>query len=259
MAPAFLWENLRQVEEVVGRHLPDPERRLIADFLEFAEGPAPPAGVEEAEGPLSLTRRMFVQALLTGERRAALNVALEALRDGARVEDIYAEVFQAGLYDIGRRWEANAITVAQEHMATAVTQYVMAHLFEHIERPAASRGLAVITGVPGELHHVGAMMVSDMLEANGWRVQFLGSNLPIPSILAAVADAKPRLLGVSVTMLFNLRHATHLIAGAREAANGLRIVVGGAAFSGADAWRETGADDYAADVRSAIALLCEPS
>ena len=48
-----------------------------------------------------------------------------------------------------------------------------------------------MTGVPGELHHVGALMVSDMLEAQGWQIQFLGSNLPITSILATITDAKP--------------------------------------------------------------------
>jgi methanogenic corrinoid protein MtbC1 len=98
-------------------------------------------------------------------------------------------------------------------------------------------------------------MVSDMLEANGWQMQFLGSNLPIPAILAAIAEAKPQILGVSVTMLFNLHHATRLIAEAKRAAGQLRVVVGGSAFR-FGAWRATGADDYASDVRSAVALLC---
>jgi hypothetical protein len=35
----------------------------------------------------------------------------------------------------------------------------------------------------------------------------------------------------------------------------MRVVVGGAAFR-MGAWRDTGANDYATDVRSAIALLC---
>ena len=112
-----------------------------------------------------------------------------------------------------------------------------------------------MTGVPAELHHVGALMVSDMLEAHGWQVQFLGSNLPIAAILGTIADAKPHLPGISVTMRFNLHHATRLIAEAKRADSGVRVVVGGAAFR-LDAWRETGADNYATDVRSAVALLC---
>ncbi len=160
---------------------------------------------------------------------------------GATIEDVYIEVLQDGLYEVGRQWERNAITVAQEHMATAVTQFVMAHVFERIERPENSRGRVVLTGVPGELHHVGALMVADMLEASGWDVQFLGSNLPLPSVVAAVQAATPDVFGISVTMLFNLHQAAELIAAVRALDRPPRVVVGGAAFRDpepmADHWR----------------------
>ena len=253
----FLRENLEQVQAAAGQRLAATDQELIASFVEFATLPDTTAAAPDADGPLSLTRRLFVQALLTGYRQAALNIALEALRSGVAVQDLYADVFQDGLYEVGRLWETNAITVAQEHMATAVTQYVMAQVFGGIDSPSPSRGVAVMTGVPGELHHVGALMVSDMLETHGWQVQFLGSNLPIASILAAITDAQPRVLGISITMPFNLHHATRLIEQAKRAIPGLRAVVGGAACRG-DAWRETGADDYATDVRGAIGLLCDP-
>jgi methanogenic corrinoid protein MtbC1 len=251
----FLWENLDQVQQAAAPHLTEADGQLLADFIAFAtHGDADPSAAT-TEGPLTLTRRLFVQAILTGARTAALTIAREALRHGARIQDLYADVFQDALYDVGRLWETNVITVAQEHMATAVTQYVMAHVFGTVDAATERRGIAVMTGVPGELHHVGALMVSDMLEAHGWQVHFLGSNLPIPSILSTLADTRPQLLGISVTMVFNLHHATRLIAAAKRAAPGVRVVVGGAACRG-DAWRETGADDYASDVRSAIALLC---
>jgi methanogenic corrinoid protein MtbC1 len=255
IATVFLWENLRQIEDATAQHLTDADSQLVASFIGFATSPDVDDAMTTAEGPLSLTRRMFVHAIVAGERKAALTIASEALRNGAEIQDLYADVFQDALYEVGRLWETNTITVAQEHMATAVTQYVMAHAFGTIESVAPSRGVALMTGVPGELHHVGALMVSDMLEAHGWQVQFLGSNLPIAAILGAIADAKPHLLGISVTMPFNLHHATRLIAEAKRADSGVRVVVGGAAFR-RDAWRGTGADDYATDVRSAVALLC---
>jgi methanogenic corrinoid protein MtbC1 len=255
IATVFLWENLRQIQDATAQHLTEADSQLVASIIEFAKSADVNEATTAAEGPLSLTRRMFVQAILTGERKAALTIASEALRHGAQVQDLYADVFQDALYEVGRLWEANAITVAQEHMATAVTQYVMAHIFGTIQSVAPSRGVALMTGVPGELHHVGALMVSDMLEAQGWQVQFLGSNLPIAAILGTIAEARPRLLGISVTMPFNLHHATRLVAEAKRADPGIRVVVGGAACR-LDAWRDTGADDYAADVRSAIALLC---
>ena len=253
----FLRENLLQVQEAAAALLTAEQRDVVARFLSLPEGDqhaeAPSDG---ADAPLELPRKMFVQASLQGDRKAALTIATEALRTGATIEDLYSDVLQDGLYEVGHLWESNAITVAQEHMATAVTQFVMAQLFERIERPEASRGIAVLTGVPGELHHVGALMVADMLEAKGWRVQFLGSNLPVPAIVAAVRDAKPDVLGISVTMLFNLHHAARLIESVRALERPTRIVIGGAAFRVANQWRDTGADDYAANAKAAVALLC---
>lgn len=221
-----------------------------------------PGDVQEplavAEHPLITTRNMFTQTILEGDRRAALTVATEALRDGVGIQDLYADVFQDSLREVGRLWETNAITVAKEHMATAVTQYVMAHVFDRIDPPETARGTAVITGVPGEFHHIGPMMIADMLEANGWRVQFLGSNLPIPAIVAAIKDARPDVLGVSVTMLFNLHEAARLIELIRGLGDPMRIVVGGAAFRVATDWHQTGADAYAPDLKAAVALLCSP-
>ncbi len=207
------------------------------------------------DGALGVTRQLFVRALLSGDRKAALATAIGALHHGVPVLDLYADVFQEALYEVGRLWESNAITVAQEHMATAVTQYVMAQVFGTMASVVPTRGVAVMTGVPGELHHIGALMVSDMLEAQGWQMQFLGSNLPIDAVLATIADSKPQLLGISVTMPFNLHHARRLVTEAKRTDRAVRVVVGGAAFR-FDGWRDTGADDYAADVRSAVALLC---
>jgi MerR family transcriptional regulator, light-induced transcriptional regulator len=253
--PAFLWENLQQIQDTTTPYLTEVGRPLVAHFIESAKRADVADHATTADGPLGLTRRLFVQAIVIGERKAALNIARQALGDGAPVLDLYADVFQDALYEVGRLWETNAITVAQEHMATAVTQYVMAHIFGSIESVAPTRGTAIMTGVPGELHHVGALMVSDMLEAQGWQIQFLGSNLPITSILTTIRDAKPRLLCISVTMPFNLHHARHLIIEAKLADPLVRVVVGGAAFR-FDGWRDIGADDYAIDLRSAISLLC---
>ena len=256
--PVFLWENLRQVQDAFAPRLTPAGRDLVAECLDSALDLVPDSAAPENAGPLSLARRMFVQAIVSGGRKAALTIAEEALGHGASVQDLYADVFQDALYEVGRLWETNAITVAQEHMATAVTQYVMAHVFGRIQPPRVTRGVAIMTGVPGELHHVGALMVSDMLEANGWQVQFLGSNLPIPAVVAAIAEAKPELLGISVTMLFNLHHATRLIAEARRADGQIKVMVGGSAFRFAS-WRATGADDYATDIRTAVAQLCPGS
>lgn len=253
---AFLAENLGQVRDAAVELLAVDDRTIIDRFVVMpsASGahPDPPA----SESPLALSRRLFVQALLNGERRGAVTIASEALDNGASIDDLYADVFQDALYEIGRRWERNEISVAQEHMATAITQYVMAQIYGRIPVSAARRGKAVLAGVPGELHHVGALMVADVLEAHGWEARYLGSNLPVSSVVGTVRDQAPDVVGISVTMIFNLHYAARLIGEVRELGHPVRIVVGGGAFRAGTGWREIGADDYAPDLRRAVSLLC---
>jgi methanogenic corrinoid protein MtbC1 len=165
---------------------------------------------------------------------------------------LYIDVFQPTLYEVGRRWESNRLTVAQEHIATAITQYVMAQVYEAPDvRAAAAKGRIVLTGVEGELHSVGAVMVGDLLETSGFHVRFLGTNLPTASILGVIRDAAPSHVGISATMLFNIGAVRQLIHAVRaEFSDRVAIVVGGAAFrTNPDLWRQVSADSYAADLR----------
>jgi len=189
---------------------------------------------------------------------AAANVALEALREGHSAPDVYVEILQNSLYEVGRRWESNQITVAEEHMATAITQYVVAQMYSRLAPSDVARGKMIIAGVEGELHQVGANMVADLLEADGWDVRFLGTNMPHDGILSAIAEHQPTVLGISATMIFNVPKVRRLIEDVRQkfAERAPRIILGGAAFRAAPALSaELGVSGFAPDLRSARTLV----
>lgn len=172
---------------------------------------------------------------------------------------LYLDVIEPAQHEVGRLWETNAISVADEHMATAVTQYVMAQCFPLMDRPDGCHGKMVLTGVEEELHHVGANMVADVLEAHGWDVHFLGTNLPHQGILQMVREHQPDWVGISATTLLSLPQVSRLIGEIRAAFpdSAPRIVVGGSVFRHSpDAWREVGADAVGTNLEEAIALLC---
>ena len=200
---------------------------------------------------------MFLQAIVEGRRRDALAVAREALHEGMSTADLYVQIFQAALYEIGTLWEQGRISVAQEHLATATVQYVIAQVYAQLPMPPATRGNAIITGVQGEFHQVGANLVADLLEADGWNVRFLGTNMPHRGIIAAIQEIPTALLGISTTMLFNLPHVRELVRDVRETLGALapRIVVGGGAFRLYPGFcAEIGVDGPAADVVAAVEL-----
>ena len=260
IAPHFLAENLSQIAESLGAKVDAADAETIAVFTRCAVeacSETPEELLSPASSPLDLARSVFVQAILTGRRREALLIAREALREGHSAMDVYTHVFQNGLYEIGHRWESGQITIAQEQMATATVQYVIAQIYSELPLAAHSRGTAVVTGVQGEFHQVGANMVADMLEADGWDVRFLGTNMPHRGIVAAVSDGKINLLGISATMLFNLPHVRALVLEIRDklGSRAPRIVVGGGAFKLCGNFcAELNVEGPAADVRAAVQL-----
>ncbi|MBK6403742.1 MAG: cobalamin-dependent protein [Holophagales bacterium] len=201
---------------------------------------------------------LYLAAILAGDRQAAIDVALGVVQRGGAVGDLYVEVLQESLYEVGRLWESNQISVAVEHLATGITQVVLARLYEHLPRSTASRGRIVLTGIEGELHQVGGHMVADTLESDGWEVRFLGAGVPVPEILDAIGEHHPEVLGISCTMLQNLPKAASLIGSVRATfrESSPWIIVGGGAFrTEPGKVVEIGADGWAPDLRSVAGVV----
>jgi methanogenic corrinoid protein MtbC1 len=221
--------------------------------------PKSDAESQPTDGPLELARRTFIAAILAGHRQAALGVVEEAHRNGSSHVDIYVDVFSESLHAVGALWEQNKISVAQEHMATAITQYVIAMIYPRLVPTLPCRGSMVVTGVAGEQHQIGANLVADAMEENGWAVRFLGTNLPPSTVLSTLEDTSADVLSISTTLIANLPAAAELIKVVRGklGERAPRIVLGGAAYRVAPHFaQEIGSVEAVPDLRGAIALLC---
>lgn len=260
--PHFLIENLQQAGTELHSILAAEDGATIQRFVDGActairAAGSVATGSTDPTDELAADLSLYIDAVLGGHRTAALGVALELLRRGLSVPDVYTGLLQAAQYEVGRRWELNEISVSTEHMATAITQFVVAHLYSHLEIPDRQHGNAIITGVKGELHQLGANMVADVLEADGWNVRFLGTQMPHNEIMKAVEQHEPRLIGISTTMLFNLSNVADLVEQIRANAGvDTRIIVGGGAFRQSNgAWRDIGADGLGRDLRQTVDMV----
>jgi methanogenic corrinoid protein MtbC1 len=255
-------EFFLQISHALDPHLSEVEKREVRNYLlnSSSESPRPEDQTRSiSESPLHIHQEVFLQALLAGDRHAAKTIALEAFSTPYSLPEIYVEIFQDSLYKIGDLWESNHISVAQEHVATAIVQYVIAQMYTRVNSMEAHQGTGIITGVEGELHQVGANMVADTLEMHGWDIRFLGVNVPHKAILQMINDVQPCLVGISATMILNVPAVKDLIRGIRNqipTAKIPRILVGGSAFrSLPNVFREIGADGFAVDLRSLGSLL----
>jgi methanogenic corrinoid protein MtbC1 len=200
------------------------------------------------------TRNAFQDALLNGDYPRCLDIAREAVSDPERLESFYLLIIQPSLYEVGRLWERGDISVANEHIASAIVARIMAALRSALPLRRLDKGRAVVSASSNEFHEIGAWMISDILEQDGWDVRYVGANTPREDLLDLLRQFKPRFLALSVTMPFNIENAADIVEGIRNDSSlaGVRVLVGGNAFSQSpDLWRATGADAYAANFQDA--------
>lgn len=204
--------------------------------------------------------RLFFGHVLAGRAWEALIVAREQIRDLDDHKQFLLQVAQPAMYEIGRLWEQGRISVAQEHLASAVVRQVLAALYADIPLPASESPRVMVVCAPGEQHDLAGRLLSDYLELEGLNIRFVGASLPIADILAGLREFEARVLMLSVTMPFNLVDAGEVLKALRrdKALADVRVLVGGQAFSGRpDLWREFGADGFATDPRGAARLATQ--
>jgi DNA-binding transcriptional MerR regulator len=187
-------------------------------------------GDTASEPPLTLVEHR--RALLSAVERSEV-AAIGRLIDQALTlldpAEAFAEVLEPVLVEVGERWEAGDLTVAQEHLVSTVVRASLERLLADA-RPTV-RGLAVLACAPGERHEIALLMLAVLLRADGWNVAYLGPDTP-----AAEAITLARCVEASV-VCFSAGTRESALALARglsalEVPPNLRIVVGGRGATG---------------------------
>jgi methanogenic corrinoid protein MtbC1 len=252
--------TLQITHQVLDESLDPAIKPAALEILEFgmASLPGAPSILEsfiETDHPLSGLACGYMEALLRGDRLPASRMILEAAGQGTAIKDLYLHVFQRSQREIGRLWQTNQISVAQEHYCTAATQMIMSQLYPSIFSSEKNGRRMVTACVGGELHEIGARMVADFFEMDGWDTYFLGANMPMESVLRTLVEREADLLAISATMTFHIDKVSSLIAELRRAGldRRLKVLVGGYPFNIApDLWQAVGADGCAHDAAEAL-------
>ena len=256
-----LKERLEVMEDVIIKNLP-PEKSNIA--VRYIEGsidnlPKPSNYISyiNEDKPLVKLLEQYLEFLLNGDRHSAGKMIIEAVDNGISVKDIYLHVFQSSLYEVGRLWQENKITVAQEHYITAATQLIMSQLYPYISNSKKTGKVLVATSVSKELHEVGVRMVADFFEMDGWNTFYLGANTPTESIIQTIISKKADLVLISATISSHIGEVMDLIRTVRRCAEcrDPKIIVGGYPFNvDINLWKKVGADGQAEDAETAIEM-----
>lgn len=207
-------------------------------------------------------QREYLAALRAGDRRRAFAVVDEARAKGLDIVELYLDVLQPSLREIGRLWQENALTVAEEHLATAISQIVMARVYtEEMRRVSASRQRTIIAACTDtERHEVGLRMICDVLERDGWDVSYLGASVPADSLADLIRERRPDVVLLSASTAPHLPQLRAMIERVHDVSGESipYVLVGGRPFlDDAELAQRLGADGTAPDARVALEHIRE--
>jgi methanogenic corrinoid protein MtbC1 len=208
-------------------------QQLLADGLAAAEAAALASEVSaETEGLAfdAAAVRHDLGAALESFDEAYAQAVLDSLLSMTTLDIVLAEVVLPYLHELGERWERGEVSVAQEHFASAVLRGRLLGLARGWGRGFGPR--ALLACLPGEQHDLGLIAFGLALRARGWRIAYLGGDMPIESTSGAAHVVDPAFVVLSgVDPESFLRFTTELRALARDH----RTCIGGAGAREAEA------------------------
>jgi diguanylate cyclase (GGDEF)-like protein/PAS domain S-box-containing protein len=206
-----------------------PARTAPADRRPASNGRPRPARRASDEAVSALAIK-FGGALRAGSSAAAEQVMDEALLAGVAPAAIHALVIEPAMAHIGELWESNSISVADEHLATAISHGVLILLFDALSvTRARSRELVLLAAVEGQRHTLGLRMVADVLEGAGFDVLFLGADVPLDGLCGFVLEHQPAVIGLGFGIATDIGTLAEAIRAIHEVSAEPRIMLGGPA------------------------------
>jgi methanogenic corrinoid protein MtbC1 len=226
------------------------EWRVTEEDLErFLAEPGPSPGSADWAG--RLTARLVV-----GDGAGAGSVIDAAMSSGLDPARVYTTMLVPALHEVGERWYAGSLSIADEHRASVIASRLIGRLGPRFARRGRSRGVVVMGTPPNERHSLPVAITADLLRGAGWDVIDLGADLPVDEFVEAVEGAAPvSAAAITISTRAARSGVADLVTRLRERGHG-PVLVGGAEASEQLASR-LGADGWGTSAEDAVRLMEE--
>ncbi len=152
-------------------------------------------GLNESD-PYALTRERFINAV----DRFDIATADDEISRAATLyppRTIVTNIVSPILREIGERWAHRDFGIAQEHIATNLLRNLLSSLFR-LYPPGEAAETIVLATTAGERHEFGILISALIAATRGWRVVYLGVDLPASEIVRTVRSVRSRILALSI-------------------------------------------------------------
>jgi methanogenic corrinoid protein MtbC1 len=201
----------------------------------------------------------YLQTVVVGNIHSAMDSVIDAVENGLPVSDAYLNVLLPAQVEVGRLWHANKLSIAEEHLVTTTTHRLMAVLAQMVEREDNNGNTLVAAAVSGNAHELGIRTITYLLEFDGWKTIYLGSDVPAADLPVTINCFNAELVLLSIGLSSQLKSLRKTIEQIRDKSDRpVKIMVGGNGFAGAPhLWREVGADGFASSAEQALLMAQE--
>lgn len=218
------------------------------------ESPAAPASGVVDDDPFAAARERIVEATVRFDPDALQLEVGRALALGSALP-IFERTLGPALARIGDLWHEGAITIAQEHLASALVGNTVADLVR-LSQPSEG-GRRVVLACFADEDHVLALQGAALRFASwGFRTVMIGARTPPAAIARVVETLAPDVVALSATLAPAPPRARELVDAYADACRGAVWVVGGQAVESMRAWIDARggmvADGAPADLRRQI-------
>ncbi|MDH3269764.1 MAG: MerR family transcriptional regulator [Gemmatimonadota bacterium] len=177
------------------------------------------------------TALRLIEEMRTEELEQYLMRTAVELRPHELVEGLMVPLLQ----EVGRAWQSGRIRPSTEHIASVAIrrflEWISTTNQADLEAPLA------VTGTPsGQRHEFGALLAGVVIAYEGWRVRFLGPDLPASEIASAGEKLGASMVALSaVHPRLDSRGVQEVLEVRRLLAPSIKVVIGGA---GAEPYRD---------------------
>lgn len=201
------------------------------------------------------------QSIIDGAPDTAGSLAQRAVATGIAPIDALNNGYVPGMHDVGEQFARGQMFLPDMMASAEAMRAAMAVLDPELKRLGTERpmaGTVVLGTTKGDIHEIGKTLVGTLLTANGFRVHDLGVDVSGEKFAARARELEADIVGVSALLTTTMRNQKTVIDALDKAGlrSRVKIMVGGAPVTRRWA-EEIGADGYAKDAMSAVALAQE--
>lgn len=178
----------------------------------------------------------FREAAIQGKNISVEEILVQGEALGLKDIDLCVGIIQPILYEIGELWKKGMVTVAHEHIFTEFAEHLVRRMSQRLSAKLGSvenpRPDVLLVCADGNYHTVGVRMIDMAIRELGLKTQVITPGLPVHEIIALLNLQRPRILGISLSLIEQVEQVIEIANVVQNNNNllGTKIIIGGCAI-----------------------------